>query len=274
MFQPKRHQHLVPLNRTMRAVILVFSAVIAATTTLGTASAETPTPTPSVTSMPTPTAIGDPDGFNIPTPEPTTPVVCGVGCFNPTLNSIDQASSPWVVVNKLRPLAPITYKPKLDKTINLAVPAAAAYRKLKTAVAAFGYGTLCLNSGYRSYATQTYTYNNALARYGKKVAEALAAHPGHSEHQTGLAADVSTTALGCKITNFGSSKASAWIAKNAYQFGFIVRYPNNMQKITGYQYEPWHLRFVGVELATQMQKNKISTLEQFWQLPSAPNYKN
>ena len=190
MFQPKRQQPRVPLNRALRTLILVFSAVIAATTTLGTASAETPTPTPSVTSMPTPTAIGDPPGFTTPTPEPTTPIVCGVGCFNPTLNSIDQASSPWVVVNKLRPLAPITYKPKLDKTINLAVPAAAAYRKLKTAVAAFGYGTLCLNSGYRSYATQTYTYNNALARYGKKVAEALAAHPGHSEHQTGLAADV------------------------------------------------------------------------------------
>jgi D-alanyl-D-alanine carboxypeptidase len=135
-------------------------------------------------------------------------------------------------------------------------------------------GTLCLNSGYRSYKTQVNTYANALRLYGKKVAEALAAHPGHSEHQTGLAADVSTTALGCRIGNFGASKTSTWIAANAHKYGFIVRYPNNMQKITGYQYEPWHLRFVGVELATQMKTQKILTLEQFWQLPAAPNYKN
>jgi D-alanyl-D-alanine carboxypeptidase len=251
-------------------LLVLVAALLALNVGFGSAFAETPTPTPtpSISDTPSVTPIATP------TAEPTPPIVCGVGCFNPTLYSIDQAASQWVVVNKVRPLAPLTYKPKLDKTVNLAVPAAAAFRKLKTALAASGNGTLCLNSGYRSYATQQYTYNNALSRYGKKVAEALAAHPGHSEHQTGLAADVSTTALGCKITNFGSSKASTWIAKNAFQYGFIVRYPNNMQKITGYQYEPWHLRFVGVELATQMMTSKISTLEQFWQLPAAPNYKN
>lgn len=256
---------------------LVALAVIGSFIT-DSAFAETPTPTPTATSSPTPKAIGDPPGFTsptaTPTPEPTTPVVCGANCFNPTLHSIDAALSQWVVVNKLRPLSPITYKPKLDKTLNLAVPAADAYRKLKTAVAKSGNGTLCLNSGYRSYTTQTNTYANALRLYGKKTAEALAAHPGHSEHQTGLAADVSTTALGCRIGSFGSSKASAWVAKNAHTYGFIVRYPNKLQNITGYQYEPWHLRFVGVELATQMKNAKVLTLEQFWQLPAAPNYKN
>ena len=262
---------------TWMILALVALAVIGSLIT-DSAFAETPTPTPTTTSSPTPTAIGDPPGFTnptaTPTPEPTTPIVCGVNCFNPSLHSIDAAASQWVVVNKLRPLSPITYKPKLDKTINLAVPAADAYRKLKTAVAKSGNGTLCLNSGYRSYTTQTNTYANALRLYGKKTAEALAAHPGHSEHQTGLAADVSTTALGCRIGSFGSSKASAWVAKNAHTFGFIVRYPNKLQNITGYQYEPWHLRFVGVELATQMKNAKVLTLEQFWQLPAAPNYKN
>ena len=262
---------------TWMILALVALAVIGSLIT-DSAFAETPTPTPTTTSSPTPTAIGDPPGFTnptaTPTPEPTTPIVCGVNCFNPSLHSIDAAASQWVVVNKLRPLSPITYKPKLDKTINLAVPAADAYRKLKTAVAKSGNGTLCLNSGYRSYTTQTNTYANALRLYGKKTAEALAAHPGHSEHQTGLAADVSTTALGCRIGSFGSSKASAWVAKNAHSFGFIVRYPNKLQNITGYQYEPWHLRFVGVELATQMKNAKVLTLEQFWQLPAAPNYKN
>ena len=289
MNQPKPNEPDPPENKgnglTWWIWALVALAIIGTMFT-DSASAQTPAPTP--TSSATPTAIGDPPGFTsptmtptptatstpTPTPGPTTPIVCGVGCFNPTIHSIDVAGSPWVVVNKLRPLAPITYKPKLDKSINLAVPAADAFRKLKTAVAKSGNGTLCLNSGYRSYTTQVNTYANALRLYGKKTAEALAAHPGHSEHQTGLAADISTTALGCRIGSFGSSKASAWVAQNAHTYGFIVRYPNKLQNITGYQYEPWHLRFVGVELATQMKNTKVLTLEQFWQLPAAPNYKN
>ena len=262
---------------------LVVLAVLGTLFT-STAFAQTPTPTPTAAATPTPTAIGDPPGFTTPTstpvptltptPTPTLPPLCGAGCFNPTLHSIDAAASQWVVVNKLRPLNPITYKPKLDRTFNLAVPAADAFRKLRASVTAAKLGTLCLNSGYRSYKTQASTYANALRLYGKKTADALAALPGHSEHQTGLAADVSTTALGCRIGSFGSSRASAWVEKNAHTYGFIVRYPKNLQSITGYQHEPWHLRFVGVELATQMNKTKVLTLEQFWQLPAAPNYKN
>ena len=272
-----------PAKRSLSWIIYALIALAVIGTFLtDSAGAQTPAPTP--------TAIGDPPGFTnptlaptptptitltpLPTPTPTLPPLCGAGCFNPTLHSIDAANSQWVVVNKLRPLNPITYRPTLDRTLNLAVPAADAYRKLKTAVSKSGNGTLCLNSGYRSYKTQASTYANALRLYGKKTADALAALPGHSEHQTGLAADVSTTALSCRIGSFGSSKASAWVAKNAHTFGFIVRYPKNQQAITGYQYEPWHLRFVGVELATQMNRNKILTLEQFWNLPPAPNYKN
>ena len=271
MFQPKRQTPTRGLNPVALVIIsastLIFtgmSAALAATPSPTATSTPTATTTPSATATPTVTA----------TPTPTPPIVCGVGCFNPTLYSIDKADSLWVVVNKTRPLSPLTYKPKLDKSINLAVPAADGYRKLKSALAASGNGTLCLNSGYRSFNTQKYTYNTDVARYGKKVAETLAAHPGFSEHQTGLAADISTTALGCKITNFGSSKASAWIAKNAFKYGFIVRYPNGETATTGYQYEPWHLRFVGVELATQMSVSKITVLEKFWSLPAAPKYKN
>lgn len=259
MFQP------TPL--LVKSLTVVLTAVLL--TGAAQAVAETPSPTP------TPTAIGDPPGFTSPTATPTaTSTPTATPTPTASANPIDVASSTLVVVNKLRPLNPITYVPKLDKSINLAVPAADAYRKLKAAVAKAKMGTLCLNSGYRSYKTQTNTYANALRLYGKKVAEALAAHPGHSEHQTGLAADVSTTALGCRIGNFGASKTSAWIAANAHTYGFIVRYPKNQQAITGYQYEPWHLRFVGVDVATQMKTQKISTLEKFFKLESAPNYKN
>lgn len=255
MFQPTP---LLLKSLSLLLAVLLLGASASAT-------AETPTPTP--------TAIGDPPGFTSPTPTATatpTPTPSPTSSLKP----IDLASSTLVVVNKLRPLNPINYVPKLDKSINLAVPAADAYRKLKAAVAKAKMGTLCLNSGYRSYKTQVNTYANALRLYGKKVAEALAAHPGHSEHQTGLAADVSTTALGCRIGNFGASKTSAWIATNAHKYGFIVRYPKNQQAVTGYQYEPWHLRFVGVDVATDMNARKILTLEKYFNLESAPNYKN
>ncbi len=253
MFQPKRQKpasgdnfkRYLFISATLTGLTLFFASA-------ATAETPTPTPTPSITDTPTPTPT--------PTATPSQPL------------SIDQAGSIWVVVNKKRPLNPIKYKPVLDKSLNLAKPAADAYRLLKAAVAKAGKGTLCLNSGYRSYATQSYTYNLQVSRYGKKIAENLAAHPGHSEHQTGLAADVSTTALGCKITNFGKSSASSWIAKNSWQYGFIVRYPSGETATTGYQYEPWHLRFVGVELATQMQQQNITVLEKFWNLPPAPKY--
>lgn len=257
MFQPKSKKPYTGNNPARPWIIsLILTLFIGVTGT--SALAETPTPSPTatptftVTPTPTPTAIPDPPGFTEP--------------------SIDQAESLWVVVNKQRPLNPIKYKPALDKTLNLAKPAADGFRALKSAVAKAGKGTLCLNSGYRSYATQSYTYNLQVTRYGKKVAENLAAHPGYSEHQTGLAADVSTTALGCKITNFGKSAASAWIAQNAWRYGFIVRYPNGQTATTGYQYEPWHLRFVGIELATKMRDAKITVLEKFWNLPAAPKY--
>jgi D-alanyl-D-alanine carboxypeptidase len=257
VFQPKRQNPTTGDNRMAAGIISVFLAFFALSGG-GYALAETPIPTPTATPTitvapsPTPTAIPDPPGFTEP--------------------SIDNADSLWVVVNKKRPLNPIKYKPVLDKYINLAKPAADGYRKLKAAVSKAGKGTLCLNSGYRSYATQSYTYNLQVTRYGKKVAENLAAHPGYSEHQTGLAADVSTTALGCKITNFGKSTASKWIAANAWQYGFIVRYPEGATTTTGYQYEPWHLRFVGVELATKMREQKVFTLEKFFNLPAATTY--
>jgi D-alanyl-D-alanine carboxypeptidase len=188
---------------------------------------------------------------------------------SPKSIDIASGSSITVVVNKRRPLTPITYKPTLAVAdrVYLARPAAAAYKKLKAAVSAKKLGTLCINSGYRSYDSQKIIHSVRVSQLGKTAGEKLAARPGYSEHQTGLAADISTTALGCRIGNFGSSKASKWIAKNAWQYGFIVRYPAGK---TGW--EPWHLRFVGIELATDMKAKKLSTLEEYFALPPAPKY--
>ena len=255
MFQPKCQQLFKGFKSTAMAFIpkplavLTAFALIAGMHSPAFAATETPTPTSTPTATVTPT----------PTPTPF---------------DVNSATSVTVVVNKTRPLNPIKYQPVLDKWLPLAVPAAKGYRALKKAMLAAKMGTLCLNSGYRSYSTQKRTYDTDVARYGKKVAENLAAHPGYSEHQTGLAADVSTTALGCRIANFGASKAAKWIAANAYKFGFIVRYPSGQTSYTGYQYEPWHLRFVSIEVATAMRTANVIVLEKFFKLPSAPRYLN
>ncbi len=192
-----------------------------------------------------------------------------------SLYDIDSAKSLQVVVNKKRPLNPITYAATRKVQIGyswVAKPAADAYAQLKAAVSAKKLGTLCVNSGFRSFNSQTLIHDAKVALLGKTAGEKLAARPGHSEHQTGLAMDVSTTQLGCRIGAFGSSKASKWIAANAWQYGFIVRYPYGKTAITGYVWEPWHLRYVGIELATDMRANKITTLEEYFGLPAAPKY--
>lgn len=233
---------------------------------------ETPSASPSASPLgsPSPSASPSPDVSPSPSPSPVAS-----GDPEPVIYEINAASSITVVVNKKRPLTPITYKPKLTTTggIYVAPETAAAYKQLKAAVLAQKLGTLCINSGYRSYVSQKAIHAARVSALGKTAGEKLAARPGHSEHQTGLAIDISTTALSCRIGSFGSSKASNWIAANAWQYGFVVRYPSNSKTaVTGYVWEPWHLRFVGVELATEMKSKKIATLEEFFGLPAAPRY--
>jgi D-alanyl-D-alanine carboxypeptidase len=100
------------------------------------------------------------------------------------------------------------------------------------------------------------------------VAATLAALPGTSEHQTGMALDVTLVGLPDDQV-FGGTPASAWVADNADRFGFIVRYPPTKAAITGYANEPWHLRYVGVDLATEMHANGLTMEEQFGLVPAA-----
>jgi zinc D-Ala-D-Ala carboxypeptidase len=241
-----------------------------------------PVEDPTAVPMPAPTAIGDPPGAIGGTPKPTppatpspsTPVVCGV-CFNPAAYSLTKANSLWVVANKQRPLNPITYKPALGyfKGVALAKVTSTALTQMAAGMTKDKAGTLLLNSGYRSYDTQKIVHARQVANLGLKAGEALAARPGYSEHQTGLAADVSAFGQGCVIqVCFAKTKAGKWLSANAWQYGFILRYPDGQTKITGYQFEPWHFRFVGVQLATEMKSQNIATLENFWQLPAAPSY--
>jgi D-alanyl-D-alanine carboxypeptidase len=74
------------------------------------------------------------------------------------------------------------------------------------------------------------------------------------------------------LTCFGNTEAGRWLEQNAHEYGFILRYPKGYRAVTGFQYEPWHFRYVGVELATEMNTKGIKTLEEFWELGSAPDY--
>lgn len=121
--------------------------------------------------------------------------------------------------------------------------------------------TLYINSPYRSYNTQSYLYNNYGKRDGYALADTYSARPGYSEHQTGLAFDV--TSRTTNFDTFASSKEYAWLQDNAYKYGFILRYPKGKEYITGYQYESWHYRYVGVEVATKIKELNI-TYEEYY----------
>jgi D-alanyl-D-alanine carboxypeptidase len=206
--------------------------------------------------------------------------------FDPPKYSIDEADSIWVVVNKQRQIFPLKYqpaslafpafpKPKVQNPFGLQMreEAAVATIELAAAMAEVGKGTLILNSGFRTYKNQEGLYNRTQATRGLAVAEKLSARPGHSEHQLGLAADFSVKDQGCVImVCFGKTEAGIWLAENAHQYGFVLRYPKGHKPVTGFQYEPWHFRYVGIELATEMKTHRITTLEEFWGLASAPDY--
>ena len=222
-----------------------------------------------------------------PTPTPSDQAASEpVSIFNPPIRSIDDPDSTWLVLNKHRPLSPISYEPKRLRAPNLADPqlqnpsgqelrdeVAGATERMATAMSNAGAGTLVLHSGYRPFDVQQTIYERLKNQQGLAVAEQLIARAGYSEHQTGLAADFSAVGQGCEIlTCFGKTEAGIWLSENAHFFGFIIRYPEGKEAITGFQYEPWHLRYVGGALALEMKEKGIQTLEEFWQLPASPDY--
>lgn len=207
-------------------------------------------------------------------PEPKTVVDPPAPEFNKGLYSTSDVTSIWVVVNKQRPLSPVDYAPSDLVSVGggqrMRSEPATNLTNLINAAAAEGLRVIPM-SGYRSYQTQVSVYNNEVNTYGQAVADSQSARPGTSEHQSGLSIDVGGG--GCGIEDcFGNTAEGKWVAVNAYKYGFIVRYTEGKQAITGYRAEPWHIRYVGVALATEMQQKGVQTLEEFFGLPAAPNY--
>lgn len=120
-----------------------------------------------------------------------------------------------------------------------------------------------ITTGYRPYSFQKELYDKTLREKGKAYASKYSAKPGYSEHQTGLAADVSSPSVKYKLLDkYGDTPEGKWLAENAYKFGFIIRYKDGTQEITGYEYEPWHIRYVGKVAAGYIHDKQI-TLEEY-----------
>ena len=142
-----------------------------------------------------------------------------------------------------------------------------AFNTMQADAATQGIG-LSIISGYRSYSRQSTLYNNYVSRDGKAAADTYSARAGHSEHQTGLAADINS--LDQSWINTPEGK---WLNDNCYKYGFIIRYPKGKESITGYMYEPWHIRYVGEDIATAIYNNgNWLSLEEYLGINSVYNY--
>ena len=154
-----------------------------------------------------------------------------------------------LIVNKSYPLS-ADYDPGLQPITK------DAFQKLSDAAAQEGLD-LYIGSDYRDYAYQVKIYNNYCEIYGSEQADSFSARPGYSEHQTGLTIDCNTI-----DDAFGETAEATWLAEHCADYGFIIRFPDGKENITGYQYEPWQIRYVGVDTAKEIMSQGL-TLEEY-----------
>ena len=191
------------------------------------------------------------------------------------VNSADDADL-WKIANKSQAFANPRYQPSDLRLVSVpTLPGRGQderslravlmpdLEKLVAAARAAGV-ILRVGSGYRSYATQASLFASYARRHGEAAASRFSSRPGHSEHQSGLAVDFAGTDQTCWVDDcFERTAAGKWLTAHAHEYGFILRYPKGKEKITGYQYEPWHFRYVGRELAGALQQSGL-TMEEAW----------
>ena len=196
-----------------------------------------------------------------------------LGVATADLSSPDSVT---VIVNKQRPLdpghEPSDLVPVAGSQVRLRAKAADALKSLRAAAAKADV-PIAVHSAYRSYSEQAQTFEGWVAALGEDRAVARSARPGHSEHQTGLAVDVVATTGACRtIGCFGETPQAAWLAEHAHEHGWVVRYQEGAEAVTGYDAEPWHLRYVGVDVARAAVESGATSLETLFGLPAAPGY--
>lgn len=216
------------------------------------------------------------------TPSPTASASASVSASTsgpvtiaPAQPSVEsQPDSLRCLVNKMRPFAQLDWEPSDLVDFygqQLRAEAAKAADTMIDAAAADGV-TLLVSSAYRSYAVQQQTYQYWVSVNGQQVADQLSARPGYSEHQTGLAIDFASPE-GCRLEEcYRDTLAGQWLAKNAPRYGYILRFPDGRQSVTGYRFEPWHYRYVGVQTAQEYVSSGAKTFEEFIGTGAAPDY--
>lgn len=204
--------------------------------------------------------------------------------FDKARFSVDEPGSIWWVVNKTRPL-PAGYEPPElgvpdvrlrlgsgEEQMHISSAVIPAVEAMFAAAETDGV-KLVFGSGFRSESYQRTLYNGYVNTIGQAAADRTSARPGTSEHQTGLAFDVTTVSKQCHLDKcFADLAEGQWLATHAYEHGFIIRYLPDKESVTGYDYEPWHVRYIGKELAAEMRSTGMVTLEEFFGLPNAPDY--
>ena len=207
----------------------------------------------------------------IPIPEPVIPK------FDKNKYSTTDSQSLWVITNKQHPLTPIDFVPSnlIDSPSGATVQNIVSSDLEAMLAAAQSQGVIItIVSSYRSYASQTYIYNNYVAQNGQELTDTFSARPGYNEHQTGLAIDFgSTTNANCNFdVCYMTATEGTWLAANASNYGFLLRYAEEKQYLTGYKAEPWHYRYIGHDLTNEMRKQGITTLEEFFNINGGEIY--
>lgn len=205
-----------------------------------------------------------------------TRLTVSAGSFRASVLVGTPAGSIARLVNKRTPLG--TYVPSglilAERGFRLTPAAATAYGRMRADAARAGH-QLRISEAYRSFETQRAQYSGYVAKFhSAAVADGWSARPGYSEHQLGLTIDLmSADDVNTQKVAFGSMPVGRWIAASAWRYGFILRYPSQAAKtITGYNYEPWHVRYVGPALAADMHRAAWQTYDRYTGSPDAPAY--
>ena len=244
----KKNKALVIIGAVVLAALLVCLAVVIAQNARAQKTAEeerltasvTPAPTPAITPMPAPT----------PTPGPYSdkPDI-DITSWEYRLANADNS------IGEYTPELDTVEGQKLDKRVTDAM------KDFVAAARAQGL-SVYLSSGYRSYDEQNYLYQRKVSQYGEEQAKKIVAPPGTSEHQTGLACDITDKYYEFKDSSLENTALYQWMSQHCQEYGFIVRYPKDKEDVTGIIYEPWHFRYVGKDAAEYIM-DKGLCLEEF-----------
>ncbi|KMJ57297.1 hypothetical protein AB685_18030 [Bacillus sp. LL01] len=190
------------------------------------------------------------------------PVVANPGAMNVMVNKFWSLPEGYRPGDLIKPNVPFSFGDENSDRSKLRAEAAESLEVMFNVAKGEGI-ELYARSGFRSYETQAAIFKNEVATFGYEQAVLYVALPGTSEHQTGLAMDITAKSVGLELVEkFEGTAEGKWLAENAHHYGFILRYPKGQTNITGYAFEPWHFRYVGVEIAGEIYAKGI-TLEEY-----------